>query len=115
MRSLDRLIGFSLAIERVRDSIGLMLGLDRELDWEWDGDCCIDRLYYDEYSMQELDDGEEVIAWLAAQSWSNGCVFMYGKSWGGFNGLQLGARRPAALKGIITLYFTGIPHQTHHN
>jgi len=27
---------------------------------------------------------------------------MYGKSWGGFNGLQVAARRPSALKTIIS-------------
>ncbi|REJ36839.1 MAG: peptidase S15 [Bacillota bacterium] len=31
---------------------------------------------------------------------------MFGKSWGGFNGLQIAARRPRALKAVITLYFT---------
>ena len=29
---------------------------------------------------------------------------MYGKSWGGFNGLQVAARRPAALKTVISTY-----------
>ena len=31
---------------------------------------------------------------------------MYGKSWGGFNGLQVAARRPCALKTIISTYST---------
>jgi len=31
---------------------------------------------------------------------------MYGKSWGGFNGLQVAARRPSALKTIISAYST---------
>lgn len=31
---------------------------------------------------------------------------MYGKSWGGFNGLQVAARRPSALKTIISTYST---------
>src|SRR5208283_1329218 len=38
-----------------------------------------------EYSQQEQLDGEQVIAWLASQPWSNGKVGMFGISWGGFN------------------------------
>src|SRR5581483_5906202 len=37
-----------------------------------------------EYSEQEQIDGEQVIAWLAHQPWSNGNVGMFGISWGGF-------------------------------
>src|SRR6478735_8786395 len=48
----------------------------------------------DEYSQQELLDGVEVIAWLAAQSWCSGQVGMFGISWGGFNALQVAALRP---------------------
>ena len=55
-------------------------------------------LLFDEYAKQEQDDGVEVIAWLAAQPWCNGSVGMMGISWGGFNGLQIAARRPPALK-----------------
>jgi putative CocE/NonD family hydrolase len=57
----------------------------------------------DEYTEQEQQDGEEVIAWLAAQSWCDGGVGMTGISWGGFNSLQLAARRPPALKAILTM------------
>ncbi len=60
----------------------------------------------DEYSQQELDDGLEVIAWLAAQPWCSGAVGMFGISWGGFNALQLAALRPPALKAIVTLCST---------
>ncbi|MBL8572359.1 MAG: CocE/NonD family hydrolase [Hyphomicrobiaceae bacterium] len=56
----------------------------------------------DEYLLQEQDDGLEVIAWIAAQPWCSGAVGMMGKSWGGFNALQVAARRPPALKAIIT-------------
>ncbi|MGH9294591.1 MAG: CocE/NonD family hydrolase, partial [Acidimicrobiales bacterium] len=56
----------------------------------------------DEYSEAELCDGEELIAWLAAQPWCDGAVGMTGISWGGFNSLQLAARRPPALRAIIT-------------
>ncbi len=60
----------------------------------------------DEYVKQEQDDALEVIAWLAAQPWCSGAVGMIGISWGGFNGLQVAARRPPALKAIITLCST---------
>jgi uncharacterized protein len=55
-------------------------------------------LLFDEYAKQEQDDGVEVIAWLAAQPWCNGSVGMMGISWGGFNGLQIAARRPRLSK-----------------
>ena len=45
----------------------------------------------------------EVIAWLAEQPWCSGVVGMMGVSWGGFNGLQIAARRPPALKAIVTI------------
>jgi putative CocE/NonD family hydrolase len=60
----------------------------------------------DEYLKQEQDDALEVIAWIAAQPWCTGIVGMMGKSWGGFNALQVAARRPPALKAIITAYST---------
>ena len=65
-----------------------------------------DGLMDDEYLPQELEDACEVIAWLAAQSWCSGCVGMMGKSWGGFNCLQVAALRPPALKAIITVCST---------
>jgi putative CocE/NonD family hydrolase len=54
-----------------------------------------------EYSAQEQEDGERVIAWLARQRWSNGNVGMLGISWGGFNAIQMAMRRPPALKAIL--------------
>ena len=57
----------------------------------------------DEYTVQEQLDGYEAIAWLAKQSWCDGQVAMIGISWGGFNGLQIAARQPPALKTIITV------------
>jgi uncharacterized protein len=63
-------------------------------------------LLLDEYAQQEQDDGLEVIAWLAAQPWCSGAVGMMGISWGGFNGLQIAARRPPALKAIVTICST---------
>jgi putative CocE/NonD family hydrolase len=60
----------------------------------------------DEYLKLEQDDALEVIAWIAEQAWCDGNVGMMGKSWGGFNGLQVAARRPPALKCIITVFST---------
>ena len=56
-----------------------------------------------EYSEIEQRDGEEVIAWLAAQPFSNGNVGMFGISWGGFNSIHMAMRRPPALKAIIAV------------
>jgi putative CocE/NonD family hydrolase len=60
----------------------------------------------DEYLQQELDDGVEVIQWLAKQPWCTGAVGMIGISWGGFNGLQIAALRPEPLKAIVTICST---------
>ncbi len=65
-----------------------------------------DGLLRDEYLPQEQDDALEVIAWLAAQPWCSGAVGMLGISWGGFNALQVAARRPPALKAIVTMCST---------
>ena len=51
----------------------------------------------DEYLELEQDDALEVIAWIAEQPWCDGNVGMMGKSWGGFNGLQVAAWGDAAL------------------
>src|SRR5690625_6356048 len=51
----------------------------------------------DEYLEQELQDVEEVIAWITSQPWCNGTTGIMGISWGGFNGLQDAARRPPGL------------------
>ncbi len=56
----------------------------------------------DEYLEQELRDAEEVLAWIAAQPWCNGRTGMMGISWGGFNALQVAARRPPSLRAIVT-------------
>ncbi|WP_223636420.1 CocE/NonD family hydrolase [Planococcus sp. 4-30] len=63
-------------------------------------------IMYDEYAEQEQDDALEVLDWIAKQEWSTGSVGMIGKSWGGFNGLQVAARQHPALKAIITLCST---------
>ena len=60
----------------------------------------------DEYLVQELKDGEEVLRWIADQPWCDGNVGMMGISWGGFNSLQLAARQPKELKAIIPVCYT---------
>jgi uncharacterized protein len=45
----------------------------------------------DEYLPREIDDATDAIRWLAAQRWCTGAVGMMGKSWGGFNALQVAA------------------------
>ena len=60
----------------------------------------------DEYLQQELDDGVEVIRWLAQQPWCDGSVGMIGISWGGFNGLQIAALQPPELKAVVSVCST---------
>lgn len=57
----------------------------------------------DEYAPQEQDDGLAIIDWLSRQPWCTGKLGMIGISWGGFNSLQVAARRPPALKAIVTV------------
>ena len=59
-------------------------------------------LITDEYALVEQDDCITAIAWIANQNWCSGRVGMTGISWGGFNALQVAARRPPELKAIIT-------------
>ncbi|NMD09432.1 MAG: CocE/NonD family hydrolase, partial [Phyllobacteriaceae bacterium] len=74
------------------------------VDMRGNGDS--DGLMDDEYTKRELEDGLEVIAWLARQTWCSGKVGMFGISWGGFNALQVAALRPPALKAIVSLCST---------
>lgn len=60
----------------------------------------------DEYLELEQDDAEDVIAWIAEQPWCTGKVGMMGISWGGFAALQVAARAPEALHGIVIASFT---------
>lgn len=57
----------------------------------------------DEYLQQELDDGLEILRWLAAQSWCSGKVGLFGLSWGGFNALQLAALRPPEVDAVVSV------------
>jgi hypothetical protein len=74
------------------------------VDMRGNGDS--DGIMLDEYTKQEQDDALEVIAWIARQKWSTGKVGMMGISWGGFNGLQVAARKPPALKAIVSICST---------
>jgi putative CocE/NonD family hydrolase len=65
-----------------------------------------DGLLRDEYLPQEQADAVAIIAWLAAQPWCSGAVGMIGISWGGFNGLQVAALQPPALKAVVSLCST---------
>src|SRR3546814_4788713 len=72
-----------------------------------------DGLMWDEYLKQEQDDALEVIDWIAAQKWCSGKVGMIGISWGGFNGLQVAARQPEALKAVVTICSTDDRSEEH--
>lgn len=56
-----------------------------------------------EYSEQELSDAVEIIDKLSKMDGSNGCVGMWGISWGGFNAIQVAMRQPPALKAILAI------------
>jgi uncharacterized protein len=58
----------------------------------------------DEYTEQEQRDTERVIAWLADRPWSTGAVGMIGVSWGGFAALQMAARHPEQLRGVVPIH-----------
>nr|WP_244954049.1 CocE/NonD family hydrolase [Spelaeicoccus albus] len=65
-----------------------------------------DGVMLDEYAAIEQSDALEVLRWLAAQPWCTGRVGMLGKSWGGFNGLQVAALAPPELQAVVTVCST---------
>ncbi|HJP07248.1 MAG: CocE/NonD family hydrolase [Proteobacteria bacterium] len=65
-----------------------------------------DGILDDEYLKIEQDNALEVLQWITAQPWCSGNTGIIGISWGGFNGLQIGARRPPSLKAIVTIAST---------
>ena len=65
-----------------------------------------DGVLEDEYTQEELDDGMEILRWIATQPWCTGRIGMIGISWGGFNGLQIAALQPPELQAVITLCST---------
>jgi putative CocE/NonD family hydrolase len=48
----------------------------------------------DEYVPQERDDGYDAVEWPARQRYSNGCVGMFGSSYGGFTAALVGEAAP---------------------
>jgi putative CocE/NonD family hydrolase len=65
-----------------------------------------DGILADEYLPLEQEDGVEVIRWLGSRPWCSGSVGIIGKSWGGFNGLQIAAHNPPELKAVISVAST---------
>ncbi|MEO3414067.1 CocE/NonD family hydrolase [Roseovarius sp. CAU 1744] len=65
-----------------------------------------DGVMVDEYTQQEMQDGADVVQWIAAQPWCDGKVGMFGKSWGAFTAFQVAALRPPALKAIVPVMGT---------
>ena len=65
-----------------------------------------DGILEDEYLPLEQEDGLAVIRWLASQPWCSGKVGIIGKSWGGFNGLQIAAHHPPELAAVISVAST---------
>jgi uncharacterized protein len=59
-----------------------------------------------EYLPREQEDALAILAWLEAQAWCTGKVAMIGISWGGFNGLQVAARRPKQLAAVVSIAST---------
>ncbi|NED99338.1 CocE/NonD family hydrolase [Phytoactinopolyspora halotolerans] len=56
-----------------------------------------------EYLERELTDAECILQWLREQPWCDGHLGMMGISWGGFNALQVAARRPPGLDAIVAV------------
>jgi putative CocE/NonD family hydrolase len=69
----------------------------------------------DEYLQQEIDDGVEVIAWLASQGWCDCNVGMIGISWGGFNALQIAAHRPPELRAVVSVASSDDRYAAYHD
>ncbi len=63
-------------------------------------------LALDEYTEDETRDGAEVVEWLAAQSWCDGNVGMWGISYGGFTSIQVAKLRPPHLRAIVPVMAT---------
>ena len=65
-----------------------------------------DGVMLDEYTHQEINDGAELVGWIAEQDWCSGSVGMFGKSWGAYTSFQVAALRPPALKAIAPVMGT---------
>jgi len=60
----------------------------------------------DEYTEAETLDGYDAVEWLAAQSWCDGAVGMWGISYGAFTAIQVAALRPPHLRAIVPVQGT---------
>src|SRR5699024_10498122 len=60
----------------------------------------------DEYLEQELDDVEDVLAWLTEQPWCNGRTGIMGISYAVFCWIKKAARRPQGLGAVVTVCST---------
>ena len=65
-----------------------------------------DGIALDEYTSEETQDGYDAVEWLAAQSWCNGNIGMWGISYGGFTSIQVAMLQPPHLKAIVPMYAT---------
>lgn len=61
--------------------------------------------------LNEASDGEDTVAWAAAQNWCNGQVAMFGRSYAGLTQWYAASRRPSALKGIAPMFSGDDPAQ----
>ncbi|WP_433616416.1 CocE/NonD family hydrolase [Dactylosporangium sp. CA-139114] len=51
----------------------------------------------------EADDGADLVRWAAGQAWSTGAVGMWGFSYGALLALRTAARRPPALRAVVSV------------
>ncbi len=65
-----------------------------------------DGILLGEYLPLEQSDGVEIVDWVSRQTWCDGGVGIIGKSWGGFNGLQIASHRPPALRAVVSVCST---------
>ncbi len=52
---------------------------------------------------RRFEDALDLIRWIRAQPWCSGAIGMMGISWGGFNALQVAAKRPEGLRAIVSV------------
>ena len=60
----------------------------------------------DEYAEAETLDGYDAVEWLAAQTWCDGAVGMWGISYGAFTSIQVAKLRPPHLRAIVPVMGT---------
>ena len=60
----------------------------------------------DEYTEAETLDGYDAVEWLAAQTWCDGAVGMWGISYGAFTSIQVAKLRPPHLRAIVPVMGT---------